>query len=146
MNGFRTFFTSFHHFDPDNARQILQDAVAKQTGIGIFEVTQRSSLAILWMILVPLVVWVVTPFIQPFSWKRLVLTYLFPIIPLAIAWDGLVSCLRSYSPEELRDLLGSFKADYEWQIGEVRGPLSPVPVTYLIGLPRRRRLFDGKRA
>ena len=31
-----------------------------------------------------------------------IFTYLIPICPLAFAWDGFVSCLRTYSPAELR--------------------------------------------
>jgi len=136
LPGFRTFFSSFHHFGPGDARRILQDAAAKQTGIGIFEVSQRSGLAVLWMLLVPVVVWIVTPFLRPFSWKRLAFTYLIPVIPLVIAWDGLASCLRTYSCDELRSLSESVRGNYQWHIGELKGPVSPVPVTFLIGLPK----------
>jgi len=139
LKGFRTFFSSFHHFRPEQAHQILQDAVTKQTGIAIFEYTQRGVLSFLGMFLVPFVVWAVTPWIHPFSWKRLLFTYLLPVIPLMIAWDGLVSCLRTYSPKELKEQTHLLGGDYyDWQVGEVKGPLSPVPMTYLIGLPRRR--------
>jgi len=50
-------------------------------------------------------------------------------------WDGFVSCLRSYSVEELRGLVeGKGNGVYRWEIGRVpsRG-LSRV--TYLVGLP-----------
>jgi len=39
--GFRTMFTSFHHFRPAEALAILQDAVSKNQGIAIFEFTER---------------------------------------------------------------------------------------------------------
>ena len=32
------------------------------------------------------------------------LTYLLPIVPLAVLFDGFVSCLRTYTPAEIRDL------------------------------------------
>ena len=35
LKGFRTLFTSFHHFPPDGARAILQDAVEQQQGVGV---------------------------------------------------------------------------------------------------------------
>jgi hypothetical protein len=41
QTGLRTMFQLLHHFPPPLARAILQDAVDKQQGIAIFEVTQR---------------------------------------------------------------------------------------------------------
>jgi hypothetical protein len=139
LTGFRTLFTSFHHFAPSEARKILEDAAAKNQGIGIFEYTERTWW--LWslpVMLIPLVVWVVTPFIRPFSWRRLVWTYLLPVVPAVAQWDGFVSCLRSYSIDELRGLIeGVGDASYRWEIGRVpsRG-LSRV--TYIVGLPGDR--------
>ena len=39
-----------------------------------------------------------TPFITPRSWSRVLWTYLIPVVPLATCWDGVVSLLRVYSP------------------------------------------------
>ena len=69
MIGFRTLFSSFHHFRAAEARAILCDAVQKRQGIGVFEATHRSTLAILLMSLTPLLVLFVTPFIRPFRWS-----------------------------------------------------------------------------
>jgi hypothetical protein len=135
LKGFRTFFTSFHHLGPEDAKQVLQDAVSKRTGIGIFESTRRDLFAFLWMLLLPITVWITTPWIRPFSIKRLLFTYLLPIVPLVLAWDGLVSCWRTYSCSELRQLTARLGSSYKWNIGEIRGNWSPVPITYLIGLP-----------
>ncbi len=44
LKGFRTIFTSFHHFSPPRARAILQNAVDDGQNIGIFEMTKRSPL------------------------------------------------------------------------------------------------------
>src|SRR5882762_7082902 len=46
LKGFRTMFTSFHHFSPEEARAILQNAVDAREGIGIFEITRRAPLTI----------------------------------------------------------------------------------------------------
>src|SRR5215469_14006398 len=40
LRGFRTIFTSFHHFPPKEARAVLQSAVDARQGIGIFEITR----------------------------------------------------------------------------------------------------------
>jgi hypothetical protein len=139
LNGFRTFFTSFHHFRPEDARAILQDAVRSRQGIGIFEIPQRRPLAVaLAVVLPPLSALVFAPFVRPFRWSRLLLTYLIPIVPFVLSFDGIVSCLRTYSPQELSALTEGLSAcGYRWEVGEERGGLSPVPITYLIGHPNR---------
>lgn len=133
----RTLFSSFHHFAPADARQILASAVAAKTPIAIFEATERSPKAIAAMAVVPVAVWALTPLIRPLRWWRLLFTYLVPLIPLLAWWDGTVSCLRTYSPDELRTLTADATlAGFEWQAGQLRAPGAPLPVTYLIGGPR----------
>ena len=135
LGGFRTLFTAFHHFRPNAARALLADAVRNGQGIGVFEATQRSAASIAATALSPLLVLLVTPFIRPFRWSRLFWTYLVPLVPLLVLFDGLVSCLRTYTPRELRAMADSLgAAGYTWQIGEAKGR-GPVPVTYLIGIP-----------
>lgn len=136
LDGFRTLFTSFHHFRPSEARAILRNAVEKRVGIGIFEVTHRSAKAVLLFCLTPPGVMLLVPFLRPFRWSRLLWTYLIPILPLVGLHDGIVSCLRTYSPEELREMTqGLADSGYSWEIGEDQGPRSPLPITYLIGYP-----------
>jgi hypothetical protein len=135
LKGFRTMFTSFHHFSPEEARAILQNAVDAGEGIGIFEVTQRAPLTIGLMFPWALMPFVCTPWIRPFRWSRLLWTYLIPIIPLVFLFDGVVSCLRTYGPRELREIVDKLPAsEYQWEIGE--HPSGRVPITYLIGCPR----------
>jgi len=136
LKGFRTFFTSFHHFPPQEARAILQNAVDTQQGIGIFEAPRRHPLAIFLVFLLPVVALALIPFVRPFQWSRLIWTYLIPIIPFVLLFDGVVSCIRTYSPKELRELTEGLSANaYEWDIGEDEGGLLPISITYLIGFP-----------
>lgn len=136
IDGFRTLFTSFHHFKPEEARAIIRDAVESRSGIGIFEGTQRRPLSILLMLLTPLMVWTITPMIKPFRWARLLWTYLIPVVPLVVLFDGIVSCLRTYTVAELEEFTEEWsRSGYEWEIGEERAEGSPLPVTYLIGYP-----------
>ncbi len=136
LEGFRTLFTSFHHFDADTARRILRDAVEKSQGIGVFEYAERNFL--IWvpaLLVAPVFAWLATPFIRPFRWQRLLWTYAIPIWMLAGFWDGIVSCLRTYSPRELRDLTADLGTDgYSWEIGRVRS-IGVFRVTYLLGVP-----------
>lgn len=135
MRGFRTMFSSFHHFGPVEARAVLADAVAQQAGIGIFEVAQRGMKTLFVLCFTPLLVLWLTPKMRPFRWWRLLWTYLLPVVPFVIWYDGIVSCLRAYSEAELREMAGEVPG-YRWEIGEERTGL--LPVTYMIGRPGRQ--------
>ena len=77
---------------------------------------------------------VCTPLIRPFRWSRLLWTYLIPIIPLVLLFDGVVSCLRTYRPQELREIVENLTAiAYQWEMGEHSGASGKLAITYLIG-------------
>jgi hypothetical protein len=136
LPGFRTLFTAFHHFEPATAQAILQSAVDEGQGIAIFEQTRRHPLALLVMLLLPLLAFLLTPFIRPWRPARFFWTYVIPAIPAVLCHDGIVSCLRTYNPDELLALAARLHGPaYTWQAGRVASPLSPVGVTYLIGVP-----------
>ena len=135
LQGFRTMFTSFHHFNVDAAHAILHDAVSKRQGIGVFEYTERAfwfwgpALLFGWAF-----VWLTTPFMRPFRWHRLLWNYVIPLWFLFGLWDGVVSCFRTYSPRELRELTADLGGGYSWEIGRVRS-IGACRITYLIGVP-----------
>ncbi|HWO25321.1 MAG TPA: hypothetical protein VNO30_41560 [Kofleriaceae bacterium] len=134
LSGVRTMFDALHHLRPEDARAVLADAHRRRQPIVVVEGTRRSLAAVLGMLLVPLAVLLLTPRIRPRSWARLLFTYVVPIVPLLVLWDGVVSCLRSYRPAELRALTAGLDDGYTWEVGEYRR--RGVPVTYLIGAPR----------
>jgi hypothetical protein len=137
LRGFRTIFNAFHHFNPDMAKKILANAVKNSEGIGIFEITERSLKTVLSILLTPIIVLAVTPFIKPLSLGRLLWTYIIPMMPLLILWDGVVSCLRSYSPQELKELAESIdKTSYHWESGQL-DIFGVGKITYLIGYPQK---------
>jgi hypothetical protein len=134
LRGFRTIFSTFHHFGPSQARRVLASAVAAGRGIGVFEVARRSPRTLVVLGLAPLLVLFLTPRVRPFRWSRLVFTYLLPAVPFVIGFDGLVSCLRAYSLEELKEMVGGLESqEYRWEVGEERRGV--LAVTYLIGCP-----------
>jgi hypothetical protein len=136
LSGFRTIFSAFHHFSPEEAQAILQDAVNHQQGIAIFEVTQRSPWAVFIFFLTSLIMPFCVPFFRPFRWSSLIWTYLVPAGPAVTLFDSLMSCLRTYSVEELRNMTAGINSDgYSWETGELKAPHAPVPITYLLGYP-----------
>jgi hypothetical protein len=97
-----------------------------RSAAGLFSVTLGTSTML-----------AVTPFIRPLRMSRLLLTYLLPVVPLCTWWDGMVSCLRAYSSDELTRLVASLpENDYVWDIGRLPVPWSPTSMVYLIGRPR----------
>lgn len=134
LTGLRTQFLSFHHFRPGDAAQILQNAVDTKNAIAIFEAQERSFSSILAMLFSPLTVLFITPFIRPFKTGRLIFTYLIPVIPLLILWDGIVSSIRTYSVKEMNELVKELKRkdNYHWKIGKLKS--GPSKILYLIGV------------
>ena len=134
LPGVRTLFDGFHHLPPASARAVLADASRRGVPLLAAEAVERSVAGLLGVLLSPLLVWAVTPFLRPVSIARLLLTYVIPLVPLLVTWDGVVSVLRSYRPEELRALASGLPGDVEWTVHR-SGRVGPSP-TFLVGTPR----------
>ena len=117
-------------------RGSLRSAFESRSPIGIYEVTARTPVGIFGALLIPFGVLLMTPRIRPLTALQIILTYLIPILPLMIFWDGLVSQLRTYSPEELAAMTQELSsADYVWDCGTMLVPGTPLTVPYLTGRP-----------
>lgn len=160
--GFRTLFTSFHHFRPNTARAILADAVRNRAGIGIFEFTYRIPWLLALLLVVPSLIGIiliaplmlfVMPFVRPVRFAPLFFTYVVPILPLLMpligVWDGAVSCLRTYTVAEMLEMAHSVSSaepgrvdSYRWKAGTVPTAVYPyMPVSYLVGVPAEGKQF-----
>jgi len=140
LKGMRTMFEGFHHFKPEQASSILQDAVEKKAAIGIFEASLKPPLGFFILLLAPLITLLsyllVTPFITPRILPRFFWTYLVPIVPLATCWDGVISLLRVYSIQELKELTHPLQHQgYTWEVGQAATGTPIFVFTYLLGYP-----------
>jgi len=135
LDGFRTICGAFHHFPPAAARTLLEDAVGRGQGIAVLEAVRRTLPTMVLAALQPLPYLLLAPTLRPVTPGRLLWSYLLPLAPALLAVDGVASCLRAYTADELRDLADGLDA-YVWEAGEVRGARVPVTATYLIGVPR----------
>lgn len=134
LAGFRTIFSSFHHFSPPEIVAMLQDAADHRQGFGAFEGAARRGATMVGILVVPIAVLATAPFIRPFRLTRLLWTYLPPVIPLVLFIDGLLSCLRTYLPSEMSEMCTQVSAPgYVWEADEVQGRLGRI--TYLLGYP-----------
>lgn len=137
LKGFRTQFLSLHHFRPKDAKAIFQNALDNNQAIGIFEATQRNFKNIIQMFLSPIAVLLMTPFIKPFKIDRIICTYLIPVIPLLILWDGVISVLRTYKASELKQMIFELRnhQQFDWEVDVIKGKSNPI--LYLLGTPRK---------
>src|SRR5262249_35237851 len=101
----RLILNAFHHFSPETARAVLTDAHRESAGIFIAENFDRNPLGTLPCGVYGLPAAFANPVLT--SRQRLakaLLTYVLPVIPFAVTWDGVVSSLRMYSREELLEM------------------------------------------
>ncbi len=103
---------------------------------GVFEAEERDWKHVLQFLFSPINVLLVTPFIRPFRWGRLLFTYLIPIVPLFVLWDGVVSALRTYTLAEMLEMTEAVDPEgrYHWEIEKVT--LGPIRLPYLLGYPK----------
>jgi hypothetical protein len=73
---------------------------------------------------------------KPVWW---IFTYLLPIIPFVVAWDGWVSHLRAYTPQELRQMTEDFSDSYRWEVRMIELQNGRFSVTCLLGIPEPAR-------
>jgi len=132
----RTMFTGLHHFAPDDVRALL--ASAQEAGVPFLaaEATHRSLIGIVSSIFIPLLVLVLMPRVRPRKLLTLLLTYIVPVLPILIWWDGFASAMRTYRAEELSAMAAEIAVDgYEWEVREIPVKGAPIPVTRILGQP-----------
>ncbi len=71
------------------------------------------------LLLSPLVALALSPRVKPFRWSRLFFTYVIPIFPIMISWDGIVALFKIRSPEQIRCLAETrCNPGWAWQSGK----------------------------
>jgi len=137
LKGFRLMYTAFHHFKPEQAKAILKDAVDQKSGIGIFDIGERSFMTLFGnSIINPVAILLFSPFFRPFSYSRMFFTYIVPFIPLISIWDGVVSMLRLYDEDSAKKLISELdNTNYKWEIGKVKNKFG-MKIFYILGMPQ----------
>ena len=136
LRGVRTMFLSLHHLTRADAVSVLRNAVESGMPIAVFEAQQRDLSHLIRFMLSPIMVLLITPFIRPFRLSRLFWTYLVPILPVLVGWDGVVSVLRTYSCDEMVSMANEADSsnEFEWTCDTLATGPSRMP--YLIGRPQ----------
>ncbi|KAI9839448.1 MAG: hypothetical protein M1819_002073 [Sarea resinae] len=97
---FRLYNLAFHHFDDALARKVLQSAMSTSDGFAIVEMQDRhlSSFGVFFFYF-PTFFLLIALF-QPIDLGLFFFTYIIPILPFALTFDGIVSALRTRTFEE----------------------------------------------
>lgn len=121
LGEFQTLFTALHHFRPEDAKRILADAAHKRRPIAVIEPFKRQDIV---MVTIASIIFgfVRTPIVGSLTLKRFLLTYVLPVSPFVLAWDGAVSCLRAYTAEEMAAMGREAAPEYRWTSG-----VTPIP-------------------
>ncbi len=140
LTGMRTMICSLHHMPPVLARSILMDAAHKKQPFLAFELSDNSPPIWMWWVAIPvgfLLTLVLTFRVRPLTVFQLIFTYLIPVVPLFIAWDGAVSNARTYTQQDLQELLSQIDSSgYHWEIGTTTSRALPGKMSYILGVPR----------
>jgi hypothetical protein len=118
----RTICSSLHHFSNEYVRSMIEDVLTHGSGIFILEPFQRNLKHLLMAVFTGPFLAMLTPFFRrKFSFKEFLVCTVFPIAPVMVWFDGIMSVLRSYTSEEIKNLLpATGSKDYKIEFGTKR--------------------------
>ncbi|BDG78967.1 hypothetical protein ABS751_09490 [Bacillus subtilis] len=154
LKGMRTIFGGFHHMNSSDAKAIFKNAAEKRQGIVVGE-SMLMPPGFAWTILPILIL--LSPLFLIFYWiqfakvirgdiqtifARLIFTYLIPIAPLVMMFDGFVSIVRIYTKKDLEEIVHSIEAEgYTWEVNMVQTKKNQPPIVYAAGYPNQNELL-----
>jgi hypothetical protein len=108
---FRLFHLAFHHFDDELAVQVLRNTLETSDGFAIFELQGRDLGSLFMTLIFGLILALGSWWWDWGNWTDLFLSGIIPVVPAVVVIDGLVSCLRTRTEEEINHLLRRAAAD-----------------------------------
>ncbi len=129
---FYTMFNAFHHFKDKEKVKMVQEIQNSGSDAFIVEILEPSVFCLLKIFFATTIgCLVLTPFIRPFSLKRMFFTYIFPVNILTITFDGIVSVLKSRSVKQYQNLFANNEQTIK--IFQIKNGLTPLIVIQIIG-------------
>lgn len=113
----RMIINALHHFPPDVARTVLRGACENAPGLFVAESLVRNPLSFAAMAPAGLAALMATPVLaKDRHVQRALITWFTPIALAVSAWDGTVSSMRIYEPDELRAMVEDLPG-WTWKSG-----------------------------
>ncbi|KAH6679304.1 hypothetical protein B0J14DRAFT_294651 [Halenospora varia] len=134
---FRLYNLAFHHFDDRLGSDILRNTIETADGFGIFELQERTISSLITIFAMGLLMFAITPFYFWRSPGHLFFTYIIPIIPFVLVFDGYISSLRTRSAEEVQALMKECGASCDgWSVksGHEQHTFPTGYMTWVIGV------------
>ncbi|KAM0143306.1 hypothetical protein ACHAP3_001442 [Botrytis cinerea] len=114
---FRLYNLAFHHFGDELGGDILKNTVETADGFGIFELQERTISSLITMFAMGIMILGITPFYFWRSPGHLFFTYIIPIIPFVLVFDGIISSVRTRSAGEVEALMKKSGGDTSgWKV------------------------------
>ena len=110
---FRLFSLSFHHFPDPLATRILHNTLTTSSGFAIFELQGRDLGSIFTVLGMFPLLWVGSWWWFWGDWSLLFWTYVIPVVPFVLVFDGVISCLRVRRRGEILGLIRECGASME---------------------------------
>ncbi len=127
-----TMFNAFHHFTDEEKIKITQEIQHSGSSAFIVEILEPSAFCLLKIFFTTTIgSLVLTPFIRPFSLKRLFFTYIIPVNLITITFDGMVSVFKSRSVKQYQNLFA--KNQQTVQIFHLKNGINPLIIIQIIG-------------
>ncbi|CZR52240.1 uncharacterized protein PAC_02117 [Phialocephala subalpina] len=134
---FRLYNLAFHHFEDKLGMDILRNTIETADGFGIFELQERTFSSLITMIAMGIMMLGITPFYFWRSPGHLFFTYIIPIIPFVLVFDGFISSLRTRTSEEVQALMKECGASCDgWTVksGQEQHTFPTGYMTWVIGV------------
>lgn len=104
-----TMFNAFHHFKDEDKLKIIEKITKSGSTAFFVEILEPRIICLLKVLFATTIgTLIFTPFVKPFSLKRLFFTYILPINIFTITFDGIVSVLKSGSVNHYKELFAGF--------------------------------------
>ncbi|KAL9603909.1 MAG: hypothetical protein Q9219_000847 [cf. Caloplaca sp. 3 TL-2023] len=115
---FHLFSLAFHHFPDPLARLVLRNALLTSSGFAIFELQSRTLGSLFTVLCMGPLLMGISWYYFWGDWTHLFFTYVVPVVPFVVVFDGLVSCLRTRTRGEVLRLMDEVEGVEEgWRVG-----------------------------
>lgn len=125
-----TMFNAFHHFNDKDKLKIAKEIYTSGSALFLVELLEPTIFCFLKIFLITTIgSLLLTPFILPFSLKRLFFTYILPVNILIITIDGIISVFKSRSAKQYQKLFRNYRNAIE--IFKLKNGLTPLIVIHI---------------
>lgn len=134
---FRLFSLAFHHFPDPLATRILRNTLTTSSGFAIFELQGRDLGSIITILGMLPLLWAGSWWWFWGDWGLLFWTYVVPVVPFVLVFDGVVSSLRTRREGEVLALIkgcGASMEGWRFETGSEVHTRTGGTMNYFIGI------------